>query len=252
MEETTKRWLRIYPEEDSATVYRIGLPPDDEDSNMLEDTNYELYFAQSGCVSNYELSDEDQYPEGADEQFDDYAPYRSLSSILSAFDESNPEGLSNDEIETIKAVYGNPVFDDSVPECYRQWIRCFANPGMTEEGAVKLLFKYVISNEGLETPVGIEVDVSEEEQLKVGFLINTDDEGFDESKLELIAFECGFEGGPEFLRNAMGDSESSFLNLIVYNGVFYANSDEDDGFWHGSDPVELYSIDAQTLNEIGA
>ena len=247
--EFTNQWLRIYPEVDSATAYRIGLPPDEEDSNYLEDTLWELYFAQSGssCDHTYDVDEEDSYAGGGNEVLKD-ATLRRIASIISAFDKSNPKGLSDNEIKSIKAIYENPVFDNSVPEVYREWIKSFSKPGMTEEEAVKALFKAIIRKEELENPVGIECDDSEEDELKVGFFIKTDEDGFDPSKVEFITFDCEFEDGPKFLYYCVAGYHD-FLNLIIYDGVFYANTDDDDGFWCGCEANSSYCIDGNTLEE---
>ena len=239
--------LRILPEMDSAYTYRIGTPPEEIDSDSLEDTDWELYFAQTECEGSFELVDESDDFE--DDNFD-LGPCRRLSSIIYVLTQDNPEGLSSEEISEIKEIYGNPKFDKGVPDIYKDWIKSLSKPGITEEEALISLFKSIIKETDLENPVGIEVDSSEEEQMRIGYNINVGENGFDIDKIEFISFECPFEDF-SLAFEALQDSEIALLNLVLYDGVFYHNNTgDDDGFVDGCDMNQLFLVDKNNLKDM--
>lgn len=247
--ENSEIWLRIFPEGESAKVYRIGTPSD-EDFDTLEDVRWELYFVDSGYKARYELSEEDSYLEGS---FDDgYLELDScirISDVISALNPSNPDNVGEATVRRIKEIFTDPQFDQSVPDAYRLFFNSLTTPWLSEEKAVQSLFKNVIKECNISHTVGIEVDGTEEDSFKVGYRISIDNEGFDKDRLCFFSFDdCWFQG----LSDAFVYISSVNLvvpNIILYDGIFYANTDVDDGFYDGCENAEVYLINNDTLKD---
>lgn len=246
--ENSKIWLRIYPEGESVKVYRIGTPSDD-DSETLENVRWELYFVNSGYEARYELSEDDAYLDGSfDDGYLELGSNIRISDVISALNPSNPDNVDDETVSRIKEIFANPHFDESVPDAYRLFFNYLANPGLTEEEAVASIFKNVINECDIPTPVGIEVDGTEEESFKVGFYIDSDSQQFDPNKLIILSFDCWFEDLSEAFSFMEGVNNCLF-NVIIYDGIIYANTDLDDGFFEGCENSDVYLINNDTLKD---
>lgn len=247
MDENSKLWVRLYPEGESVKVYKVGTSFVEE-ADTLEDPRWELYFANPGYEIRYELSEDDSYLDGAVE--DGYFEFDScirISKIISALNTPDSE-IKEDKEREIKEILQHPRFDKGVSEAYKHFIKCLSHPGISEEDAVLMLFKNVIKDCNISNPVGIEVDGTEEEAFKVGYFINTSVSQFDPNKLFFLSFDCWFEG----LSSAFGYMEGvtqCILNLVIYDGIIYSNSDVDDGFYDGCENSDVFLVNGENMQE---